>query len=41
MTGWEQLRRWLFLPDYEQPPVAKQLIGNSNDFTIGKERFKD
>ena len=27
-VGWPQLKRWLFLPDYINPPVATQLIGN-------------
>jgi hypothetical protein len=27
ITGWDQLKRWLFLPDYTKPPLATQLIG--------------
>ena len=33
VKGWEQLKRWLVLPDYNRPPeLAKQLIGNLNEF---------
>lgn len=29
VKGWEQLKRWLLLPDYNRPPeLAKILIGN-------------
>ncbi|CAM4812248.1 unnamed protein product [Rotaria magnacalcarata] len=28
LDGWIQLRRWLFLPDYVNPPSATQLIGD-------------
>ncbi len=27
MIGWSQLKRWLFMPDYLNPPSATQLIG--------------
>ena len=32
INGWVQLKRWLFLPDYTNPPLATQLIGNLKFF---------
>ncbi|CAF0897645.1 unnamed protein product [Adineta ricciae] len=28
LDGWPQLKRWLFLPDYNKPPLATQLIAD-------------
>jgi hypothetical protein len=28
IQGWLQLKRWLYLPDYKNPPIPSQLIGN-------------
>ncbi|CAF1290556.1 unnamed protein product, partial [Rotaria sordida] len=28
INGWVQLKRWLFLPDYTNPPIATQLIAD-------------
>lgn len=30
ITGWAQLKRWLYLPDYVNPHTATQLIGKIN-----------
>ena len=30
INGWPQLKRWLYLADYQNPPVATQLIGKSS-----------
>jgi hypothetical protein len=37
--GWAQLKRWLFLPDYINPPSAKQLIGKFHFFSIEMNIF--
>lgn len=40
VTGWAQLKRWLFLPDYMNPPSAKPLIGRNRIYTTSETARK-
>ena len=39
IAGWPQLRRWLFLPDYAEPPLASLLIGEKDEDIVLADLF--